>query len=53
MAECCWYQTDVFTLWHYAKNTVAYYFKYRNKLTTEILEGGIGEPTPPTGVDVV
>jgi O-antigen/teichoic acid export membrane protein len=52
MAECCWYQTDVFTLWHYAKNTVAYYFKYRNKLTTEILEGGTGEPTPPTGVDV-
>ncbi len=24
MTECCWYKTDVFTLWHYAKNSVKY-----------------------------
>jgi len=38
MAECCWYQTNVSSLLRYAKNTVAYYFKYRQKLNAEILE---------------
>lgn len=26
MTDCCWYQTDFSTLWHYAKNTVAWVF---------------------------
>ncbi len=39
MAECCWYQTDFSSLWHYGKNTLTYYLKDRHKLTTEILEG--------------
>jgi O-antigen/teichoic acid export membrane protein len=39
MAECCWYRTDLSTLWHYALNTVAYYMIDRHKLTTAILEG--------------
>jgi len=36
MAECCWYQTDISTLWRYAKNTVAYYVKHRRKIAAEI-----------------
>ena len=27
MTECCWYQTDLSTLWRYAKNTMAFYFE--------------------------
>lgn len=27
MMECCWYQTDLSTLWRYAKNTMAFYFE--------------------------
>jgi hypothetical protein len=38
MAECCWYQTNVSSLWRYAKNTVAYYFIHRRMLIEEILE---------------
>jgi hypothetical protein len=36
MAECCWYQTDISTLWRYAKNTVAYYVKHRRRIAAEI-----------------
>ncbi|HEY7353343.1 MAG TPA: hypothetical protein VH596_11305 [Terriglobales bacterium] len=36
MSECCWYQTDISTLWRYAKNTVAFYVKLRSKITAEI-----------------
>lgn len=36
MAECCWYQTDLSTLWRYAKNTVAYYIKHRRKIEAQI-----------------
>ena len=39
MAECCWYRTDLSTLWRYALNTLAYYMIDRHKLTTAILEG--------------
>jgi len=38
MSECCWYRTDLSTLWHYALNTVAYYVIDRHKLTTSILK---------------
>lgn len=38
MAECCWYRTDLSTLWNYAKNTIAYYLIDRYKLTTAVLE---------------
>src|SRR5215472_6376504 len=38
MAECCWYRTDVSTLWKYAVNTVAYYLVHRNKFKAAILE---------------
>ncbi len=38
MAECCWYQTNVSSLWRYAKNTVAYYFIHRRMLIEEVLE---------------
>jgi hypothetical protein len=24
MAECCWYKTDISTLWRYTKNSVRY-----------------------------
>ena len=36
MAECCWYQTDLSTLWRYAKNTIAYYVKHRRRIVAEI-----------------
>lgn len=38
MAECCWYRTDVSTLWRYAVNTLAYYLIDRHKLTTAVLK---------------
>ncbi|HKW19110.1 MAG TPA: oligosaccharide flippase family protein [Terriglobales bacterium] len=43
MAECCWYQTDVNTLWRYAKNTVGYFVKHRRKVVAEIAAGILGE----------
>jgi hypothetical protein len=46
MSDCCWYRTDLSTLWHYALNTVAYYLIDRHKLTTAILEGE-APPSPP------
>ena len=30
MAECCWYNTDVSTLWHYTKNRVRYLYSDRD-----------------------
>jgi O-antigen/teichoic acid export membrane protein len=38
MSECCWYRTDLSTLWRYALNTVAYYLIDRHKLSTAILK---------------
>jgi len=38
MSECCWYQTDVSTLWHYAKNTATYYLWDRRKMLSQIAE---------------
>ncbi|HXF14022.1 MAG TPA: hypothetical protein VN517_12775 [Terriglobales bacterium] len=43
MAECCWYQTDVSTLWRYAKNTVSYYLKHRRQIAAEISAGVLDE----------
>lgn len=43
MAECCWYQTDVSTLWRYAKNTIVYYVKHRRKIAAEIAAGILGK----------
>lgn len=45
MAECCWYRTDLSTLWRYALNTIAYYTIDRHKLTTAILEGEAEKPS--------
>jgi len=45
MAECCWYRTDLSTLWGYAVNTLAYYLIDRHKLTTAVLKA----ETAPTG----
>ena len=45
MAECCWYQTDVSTLWRYAKNTVAYYVKHRRKIAADISTDAVEEPS--------
>lgn len=43
MAECCWYQTDIATLWRYAKNTAAYYLKHRRRVAAEIAAGILDE----------
>lgn len=44
MAECCWYQTDVSTLWRYAKNTASYYLKHRRQIAAEISAELLDEP---------
>jgi energy-converting hydrogenase Eha subunit C len=49
MSDCCWYRTDLSTLWHYALNTVAYYVMDRHKLAA-ILEAEA--PSSPSGVNV-
>ncbi len=52
MSECCWYQTDVFSLWRYAKNTALYYLKDRRKIEAEIAavdEARIGIAEPAKG----
>ncbi|HZR57536.1 MAG TPA: hypothetical protein VFA74_11730 [Terriglobales bacterium] len=38
MMECCWYQTDLSTLWHYAKNSVMYLFLDRHGVINEALQ---------------
>jgi O-antigen/teichoic acid export membrane protein len=43
MAECCWYQTDVSTLWRYAKNTVSYFLKHRRQIAAEISAEALDE----------
>jgi O-antigen/teichoic acid export membrane protein len=47
MAECCWYQTDVSTLWRYAKNTLTYYLRHRRQIAAEIAAGVLDEPSGP------
>ncbi|MGH9528441.1 MAG: lipopolysaccharide biosynthesis protein [Terriglobales bacterium] len=37
MMECCWYQTDLATLWHYAKNSVTYVFEDRHGVIDKAL----------------
>jgi O-antigen/teichoic acid export membrane protein len=37
MTECCWYKTDMATLWHYAKNSVKYIARDR-KLVMQPLQ---------------
>jgi hypothetical protein len=50
MAECCWYQTDVATLWHYAKNTLAYYLKHRREFNSQIWQRESGESSDEAGI---
>src|SRR6266566_6237239 len=38
MAECCWYQTDLSTLWHYARNTASYYLWDRRRMLAKIAQ---------------
>jgi O-antigen/teichoic acid export membrane protein len=38
MTECCWYQTDLSTLWHYALNSVAYIFEDRHGIINDALQ---------------
>ncbi|MCU1298841.1 MAG: hypothetical protein JWO91_3119 [Acidobacteriaceae bacterium] len=38
MMECCWYQTDLSTLWHYAKNSFVYLFLDRQGVINEALQ---------------
>src|SRR5450631_3241806 len=37
MAECCWYNTDVSTLWHYTKNRVRYLWSDRDAALEDML----------------
>jgi O-antigen/teichoic acid export membrane protein len=38
MMECCWYQTDLSTLWHYALNSIAYVFDDRYRIINEAMQ---------------
>jgi O-antigen/teichoic acid export membrane protein len=38
MTECCWYKTDVSTLWHYAKNSVKYIARDRRQALEPLQE---------------
>ncbi len=37
MAECCWYKTDVSTLWRYTKNRVRYLYSDRDAALEDML----------------
>lgn len=49
MMECCWYQTDLSTLWRYAKNTMAFYFEDPDsaiaKAIPHLFEGQNSDPS--------
>ncbi|MEP6643369.1 MAG: lipopolysaccharide biosynthesis protein [Acidobacteriaceae bacterium] len=38
MTECCWYQTDLSSLWHYAVNSFLYIFEDRHGVINEALK---------------
>lgn len=38
MTECCWYQTDLSTLWRYARNYVTYVMDDHNMVIQHALE---------------
>ncbi len=38
MMECCWYQTDLSTLWRYAKNSIVYLFENREVVIEQALK---------------
>jgi hypothetical protein len=38
MAECCWYRTNLSTLWRYATNTVAYLFENHQAVIDKALQ---------------
>ncbi len=47
MTECCWYQTDLSTLWRYGKNTLTFFFEDPDgviaKTMPSILEGATSD----------
>jgi len=43
MRECCWYETDFSTLWHYARNTVTYIFEDHQVVIDEALRARMKE----------
>jgi O-antigen/teichoic acid export membrane protein len=49
MSECCWYRTDLSTLWRYALNTLEYYVIDRRRLITAVLKRE--RTAPPPGLD--
>jgi O-antigen/teichoic acid export membrane protein len=42
MTECCWYRTNLSTLWRYAVNTVTYIFENHQVVIDEALQNRIG-----------
>jgi O-antigen/teichoic acid export membrane protein len=38
MTECCWYQTDLSTLWRYARNFVTYLFEDRDIVIKQAMQ---------------
>jgi hypothetical protein len=44
MTECCWYQTDLSTLWRYAKNSAKYFSKSPDRVIQEAIKRRDQEP---------
>jgi O-antigen/teichoic acid export membrane protein len=38
MSDCCWYRTDISSLWRYGLNTIAYYLLDRHRVSSTIVE---------------
>jgi len=46
MTSCCWYQTDFSTLWHYAKNTIAWLFEKQDQALEQAMQEGVMDHAP-------
>ena len=52
MTECCWYQTDLSTLWRYAKNYWTHLFEDQELVIAQAMSSAEIQPSPISGVKV-
>ena len=52
MTECCWYQTDLSTLWRYAKNYWTHLFEDQDLVITQAMSTAELQPSAISGVKV-
>jgi hypothetical protein len=54
MTECCWYQTDLATLWKYARNFITYLVDDHDVIIQQALVSRMEvPPVPPSGLNAV